>query len=312
VHGKHTVTNDSRTTDPPEGWDRYWRDTRDGAAYSSQGADHPLLASFWTQVFASHRGQAPPRILDIACGNGSLEQTFLAGCAPPDAGFLSFDISAAAVGTLVRRFPAVSGFVANARAVPLPSAAFSLVVSQFGIEYAGDAAVAEALRLVARGGTLALLLHTREGSIFRDCAANLDAVESLRRAELAARAVEAFGSARLAPALRALEAILQKHGPHIAGGAVIRYYNDVARLLRETAPGSSGAAVDWLRRMDVEFAAYAQRMASMCAAALSRDAFSALCREVGRAGLHVDRAEALAPPASPPLAWVVVAVRPAP
>lgn len=315
------MTNDSRTLVRPHSWEQYWGGTGDGAAYSSEGAEHPALVSFWRDVFASHRERAPSRIVDIACGNGSLEQTFLAGCAPPQAGFLSFDISVAAVSALVRRFPAMSAFVADARAVPLPTACGSLVVSQFGIEYAGEAALAEALRLVAPGGTLALLLHHRDGVIFRDCAANLDAVESLRRAEWIARAGEVFGPAgsgparpaatqRMASALRGLEGVLQKHGPQVAGGAVIRFYNDAARLLRERPAADAGVAlIDWFRRMDVEFAAYVQRMAAMCAAALSRDALAALCRQVARAGLHLSRAEALGPAGSP-LAWAVVALRP--
>ena len=53
-----------------KGWDDYWTGSRSGAAFSSEGAQHPGLSAFWAQQFG---GMGPvDRVLDVACGRGAL------------------------------------------------------------------------------------------------------------------------------------------------------------------------------------------------------------------------------------------------
>src|SRR5690606_23771055 len=111
-----------------------------------------------------------------------------------------------------------------------------------GVEYAGVGAVAEAARLLAPGGTLALLIHVFEGAIYRECELNrdvtaailaLDILSLARNAFAAGFALndgtgtpEAFKQAERAftPAVRGLEQIMQEVGPAVAGGLPGKLY----------------------------------------------------------------------------------------
>lgn len=321
------LTNDPSVTPVAESWDTYWRGTRDGAAYASEGANHPEFPAFWHRVLqTAGSAHKDTRMVDIACGNGAVEGCVYAAFQGALPELYCLDISEAAVGAAVRRFSGTRGIVADARAIPLRSREFMLVTSQFGIEYAGPGALPEAARLVAPGGRLALLMHYREGSIFRECSASLDAVETLLRAEFIPLALRMFEAAfaasgspgrgayeaaarRLLPGYRALEAVMQKHGQHVAADTALRLYNDVARIQRDMRAYDAKEVLDWLRRMEGELQAYAGRMASMCAAAIDRNAFDAACGELAGMGFELNRAEPLQVPGAPPLAWALVAER---
>lgn len=326
-HAKHTLVNDPATTPIANSWDAYWRGTQDSTAYSSDGVGHPAIRAFWQQFLGQVRRQYPsPRIVDVAAGNGAVGECVYAAFDGALPEVICLDISAAAVRAVARRFPGVHGIVADARAIPLPSAEFAIVTSQFGIEYAGREALAEAARLTAPGGHLALLLHSREGGIYRECAASLDAIRKLQRAEFIPLAIGMFeagfascngaghapyqaAAIRLQTAFRAIESIMLAHGQQVAGGTVLRLYNDIARMHRDLRRHDQKQVLEWLRSMDMELRAYAGRMASMCAAAIDRETFDGLCSGLRHRGYRMRCAEALALPDQLPLAWALIAER---
>ena len=63
----------------------------------------------------------------------------------------ALDGSHSALAELRRRHPGIRCVVADAVRAPFPDGAFDVVTSQFGLEYAGQAALPEAARLVAPG-----------------------------------------------------------------------------------------------------------------------------------------------------------------
>lgn len=284
--------------------------------------------SFWADVFRQVREDYPdPRVTDIASGSGAVVDCARAALADSSAVNTCVDITESAIAALVERLPGVRGIVADASRIPLESASCDFVTSQFGVEYAGLDAVGEIARLPVSGGRLALLLHHRHGGIYRQCAASLDAIRMLQAAAFVPRVIETFeagfaasrgensaayqaAAQRLNPALRAVESIMMKHGRDVADGTVVRLYKDVAAIHKRLPNYEPSEVLGWLQGMQRELDAYAERMASMCAAALDTDAFAKLRDTLHSSGCTIDRADALQNAATGvPLGWALVATR---
>jgi len=317
---------DSPLLSTSESWDTYWRDAEYDSAYTSGDGSHPLVQSFWNEYFRGVRAAYDaPNIIDIASGNGAViecaESSF--GGQLPD--FTCLDISDAAVKVLEQRFPSVRTVIANAGRIPLGSAGYDIATSQFGIEYAGHEAIGEVARLIAPGGQLAFLIHNQGGSIYQECAANLDAVEKMQQAQFVPLAIAMFekgfaacrGADRaeyeaaaneLAPAVRTLESIMTQYGTHIAGDLVMRLYDDVGTIHEQIQHYEPSEVLDWLNGLEERIRAFAGRMASMSAAAIDDTTFDQLCERLRKRGFTTLRAQALAEPDQRlPLAWVLIA-----
>lgn len=318
-------SNDSKST---RGWDTYWTGARGAEAFTSGGVSHPGIASFWDDIFsevlASH---ADARILDIATGSGAVIERL---SKQPDIKLdhvTCVDISAAAINGVQDRFRGVIGVISDANSIPLESGRYDVVTSQFGIEYAGLAAIDEALRLVAPGGALLFLLHIQSGEIYKECAAALDAIRRTQQCQFVAHSLQMFeagfaavrGADRLPyeqagtalnPAIQELESILNEHGEHVAGDTVARLYADVGRIHGRIQYYEPDEVLGWLRTMENELADYEQRMASMCEAALDDSTFAEICQNLGRSSFDIVRGEPLMLTGSDlPMAWVLRAIR---
>ncbi len=308
-------------------WDAYWRGARDAAAYSGGGSSHPAVTGFWERFFrdAASRYDAP-LVVDVASGNGAV--TGAARAQFGEAGrYVCVDVSDAAVRVTGERYAEVHGIVADARAMPLQSGSTTIAVSQFGIEYAGLEAFPELLRLVADGGRAALLVHRQGGAIHRQCAVSRDAMQAIVQTRLLPLAHELFeaGFAAMrggdrqrfrqagrafAPALRAVEELMRRHGQQVADGTVIRLYRDIRTMHERMARYEPADVLGWLQRMDAEVQAYAGRMASMCEAAVGEDAFRGLCDYARTSGFTLVREDELVvSETAVALAWVLVAER---
>ncbi len=208
--------------------------------------------------------------------------------------------------------------------MPLDSSSFDLIVSQFGLEYAGFEAIDEVMRLLDHGGRLALLLHHQNGGIYRQCAASLDAIDSMLDARFIPLAIDMFQAGFRAyesddiadyeakmkdfvPALRTMESVMRRHGQDVADGTIIRLYKDVRTIHGKLRNYDPAEVIGWLKRLEDEVRAYAGRVASMCEAALDEDAFRAWCQRLEHHGLRPDRADAIfAGDRMVPLAWALV------
>ena len=146
------------------GWTDYWRrDSADGEVFvTAKGERHPALAEFWRGHFENLEEGA--HVIDLASGAGSVFAHLPDGHA---FNLSAADISDVALESLRNRFPETSTIVCSADKIPLDDQSFDLVVSQFGVEYAGLTAFAEAARLVAPGGRFVGLCHMRDGYIDR-------------------------------------------------------------------------------------------------------------------------------------------------
>lgn len=308
-------------------WDSYWRNAGDTAAFSHADQSPPAIVAFWDSVFEPFGDTGPAHLLDVATGSGAVVDQALQKWPTGDLTVSCVDLSPAAIERVSARHPGVNGIVAEASRIPAEDASCDLVTSQFGIEYGGPGAVDEAARLVAPSGTLAALLH-RDGSVIhRQSVADQAAVQRLRDAQFIELA-EAFFRAgfnavrggdrkayddagkAFAPAIKGAEAIIDEFGAGVAGGAIARLYQDVARIhdgIQKYAPED---VLSWITRMQDEFADFSDRMASMCGAAMDGDAFARTCDTLRAVGFDIVRAdELMSIDGKQPLAWALVAKR---
>ena len=179
--------------------------------------------------------------------------------------------------------------------------------------------------MVAKDGQLALILHTREGSIHQECIESLDAIERLQTSQFIPYAIEMFSAGfkavrgadrtpydeaarKLAPAISALEDIMRQYGQGVAGDTISHLYNDVGQIHQRIQHYDPGEILGWLGQMNAELEAYAGRMSSMSDSAIDRNTFDKVCTDLITQGFTIDRAEALqAQEQDLPLAWVLIA-----
>jgi len=314
------------TTPVAHHWDGYWRGTGAAGAYSSGGANHPSLQAFWDEFFSRVKAEyLTPSILDVACGNGAVIERALAVFADHPSKISCIDISAAAIANIKSRFDSVQGIVCDAGSVPLESASFDIVTSQFGVEYSGEEAISEVVRLLAAGGSLALLMHSKSGVIYRECSDNLEAInrflksgfipgahamfkagfEAVRGAD---RAPYDEAAKQLAPAVAEAETIMKQYGADVADDTISRLYADVAQIHAKIQYYDPQEVLSWLEEMEPELEAFAGRMASMIDAAIDKTQFESICSEITRKGCHIDReGPFLAYGDDIQLGWVIVA-----
>lgn len=322
------MQSDPETHETNSGWDSYWQGAGAAAAYSADGSVHPSIAGFWSEFFRSSQALFDtPRVVDLASGNGALVQAALDGLGQDSAEVSCVDTSEKAIDSIRERYPAVTAIVGDAADTGLPSGAFDIVTSQFGVEYAGRNAIDEAVRLLADNGRLALLLHHTASPIHQDCEAGLDAVTRVRDSRFVSLATDFLGAGfdavrgadrapyeqaatELNPAIRAVESVVEDHGPDVAGGVIAHLYDTVKRMHQRIQNYEPAEALDWLRGMDRQLEDYLARMSTMRAAALDEGGFDEICETVTRSGCTiVESGPLFAPGEQRPLAWALLASR---
>lgn len=323
------MNEESETRPVIESWDTYWAGAQSSAAFSGGGTTDPLVLAFWDELFRgiSERRDAP-RIIDIASGNGAVIESAerVYGENLPD--FTCLDTSEAAIRMLEKRFPGVRGVVADAANAPFDAGSFDVVVSQFGVEYAGIDAIGAIARLVAPGGELVLLVHHRDGLIHEQCEASLHAIQDMKKAEFIPCCIAMFEAAyavlqggdqaayqaagrNFAPAIKAMEDIMARYGRDVAADTILRVYRDVRTIHQRMQHYDGASVVGWLEKMADAIDAYEGRMASMLDVAIDTATFSGVVEDLENGGFEMQRADTLVHSGDAlPLAWAIVAKRP--
>jgi SAM-dependent methyltransferase len=319
------ATNTASTRDA---WSDYWQESSTETALPEDNPGTQALVAFWLgYADALRHRQLGGRILDLACGGGFVSQrlTTALGAQGQRWEFLALDLAEPALRQLCRARPAdvLAGVVADAAKPPFAERSIDIVVSQFGLEYAGTAALVGAGALVAPGGELTLLVHHRGGSIASSCRNNHELVDAaldsgllpgmvqlfslLATPGVSPGAVRGFGDSLREPA-RAFESVLQA-GPTCAAMPWLRrVYQDVAQLYERAAAYAPSEALQWLQAMEAQLRAYRERMVGMVTAALSAEQVQAVQRGWRAQGLAVEEVAALEVNGSP-LAWQLRASR---
>jgi len=311
-------------------WQSYWQQAKDKNVCELGGTDHPAIEQFWHRFFRDARVGAKnasgcPRIIDIASGSGAVFGHLFSSVDKVRCKPVCVDLSPDAVSAVVARWPGVSGIVADGAALPLADHSADIVTSQFGVEYAGIEAIRALCDVVRPKGRIALLLHHRDGAIYRECADNHAALCQVRENGFLESAIEMFPHAfdvlmggersayektshNLIPAFRDMERIMAQYGKHVAGGVIRKLYTDVNHIHSNLPRFDRQGVVGWLQQAILELDRYIERMNSMCRAALSVETFEALKESLVNSGFEPLEAEALeGDDQSYPLAWALVA-----
>jgi len=310
-------------------WDAFWQAREKAIGQEDAGARDRAPVLYWESFFREAFERNPkPRLIDVACGNGAV--TKIAVTIAQDAGVNvdahCLDYSIAAVDELRKQYPEVEGVACDARTIPYPDGEFDIVVSQFGIEYAGREAFAETARLVAADGTLAALVHLADGAINRECAGNLAVAAALREARLMSLAREAFSAGfeliagritdeafqeadkRLAPAVEVAKQILKDQGPLAAGGLLASLYRDIGHMYKRMQNYVPNEVFAWIDGMSDELVSYEGRMASMTRCALDESGIQEIAATIRAAGFTVRSPDVLSLVESGnPAAWILTA-----
>jgi SAM-dependent methyltransferase len=307
-------------------WDAYWQETAGANMPASLGGNFLELEAVWSRLFSGAQQRfKKPALLDIATGDGALLSSARSVFGAEGADFNCVDVSAAAISIIHERFPGVTGTVADGRRTSLVSGAYDLVTSQFGIEYAGPEAFAEAARLVATDGELVLVLHHDKGVVFEESVQKLEALRLLKRSEFIDAASKmlrlGFAAAQggdrqpyesaakiLSVAVGEMEQIMLQYGQHAADDIVMHLYDRVAHIHENLLRYDSDEVCDWLERMRLEIESYGQRLVSMCESAISQARLEELCQQYRRLGFEIVKADALLREVdSRPLSWLLIA-----
>ena len=166
-------------------WSNYWQGRAadsSGEALVGVGIEHnEKLAQFWTNQFQGL--DKATKIIDMACGAGSVLRHAKANGFSQLSGV---DISKDAITAMQREFPEAYGVKAPVDSTGLKDAAYDLVVSQFGFEYAGSncqvlAATREMARLVSRKGQFIALCHIKGGGIEQEVSGHLSDIKAITK-----------------------------------------------------------------------------------------------------------------------------------
>ncbi|NCF15227.1 MAG: methyltransferase domain-containing protein [Gammaproteobacteria bacterium] len=261
--------------DAKKGWSDYWeKDSAEGEVFvDAEGERHPALGDFWRVHFESLPDGA--RVIDLASGAGSIyahlpeEHTFQLSAT---------DISDVALNALQDRYPQVSTIECSADAIPLDDGSFDAVVTQFGAEYAGIGAFAEAARLIAPGGKFIGLCHIRDGYIDSSNRGQMaEAKILLEQAFIdhATRMITAAFSGDADALKNSQDAFVTAAGPVVEGmsrckkGIHTYLYQGFRQLYERRHQYDLADITGWLDAMRGELDINLDRLSRMCAAALT-------------------------------------------
>lgn len=313
-------------------WDAYWRNAREAPGTREGGIQDEALERFWLLSFNDvlpGLGENPA-MLDMGAGNGPVIRLALAAAQnrtpPVKLQPVALDRSPAALAELRKRSGEIPSVVADGGHSPFRNRAFDLLTSQFGIEYAGTGALEEAARLVRGGGVLALVMHMRDGAIYRECAANLEAIGVVRENDLLGRLKRLFQLVASAPrnmegqqlfrdadthfgdAVAATEQMFGRLGKGIASGLLFRLYSDVGYMYQRLGAYDPREVDNWADLMAGELDSYAGRMTSMVNAALTSAQFDETASRLSLRGFSVRLRDKLLVGDPPkPAAWLLIA-----
>lgn len=294
---------------PPtiDAWTAYWRTGRGASCF--EGAERELrLAGIWENLVDSLKDDSA--LIDLATGNGAVACICAARARQRNMRLRIEAVDAADIDPPKfmqdpRQLLAQIRFQAGVQleALPFSDATFDAVVSQFGFEYAiEDRALAEALRVLAPGGVLKLVLHARDGAVSRDIGARVKRLRAVLEERGAVtlvrtlvRALHARDEAAIREATQHLPAAIETVKGFVAtaprdDAAIfyaseflrswsLRHRTDIDRLRRSIEDG-------WQSAVGV-----VSRQAEMLRVARSQEDVAALAAKLETAGLDVAEAK---------------------
>ena len=289
-------------------WATYWEEGRaQGEVYTrGDGQGNPALEAFWKQSLETGAG---PR-LDIACGAASVLRH-----GPMKGLNIAFDVAPAALRKLKTDTPSLKGVAGDAANLPFGDGSFKHVASQFGLEYAGTEAFAEAGRVLAPAGRLALLCHVEGSSIHQRSQAELQALDTMTEVAFMARAEAALRAAydqNEAAFVASAKAFMEAERSVVTqletgvGGLAQHAYAGFRQLFERRAQYAREDALGWLAATNAQMEETRQRLSAITAAALNEPTLRAATQALRERGVSVEApAPLILPGQAAPLALII-------
>jgi SAM-dependent methyltransferase len=134
-----------------------WRANVDAATIYQDQIVPALMEEWAPRVAAAAEIRPGQRVLDVACGTGVLARA-AAVRTGPGGSVTGLDLSPRMIAIASRLSPTLTWQEGAAEALPFPDESFDVVVSQFGLMFVSDPALAlrEMMRVLKPGGRLAV------------------------------------------------------------------------------------------------------------------------------------------------------------
>lgn len=267
-------------------WEKHWSRTSDTAAHASNAIHDRVIERYWLSSLNISTFKNK-QVLDLAAGRGALLEIMIKYHSLQTADgiqYCSVDLSQTALQQIKLKYPTSEVVRADCAQLPFSTNSFDLVMSQFGIEYAGLDAFFECSRILKKSGRFMGISHYKHGALHRECVDNLEAVDLLsnieffRYAQLAFHVKLAGDSDVQSKQLEMIFAdILSRFShavseqPKLVGGLLLRLYNDTSYMYKNWDRFEAVAIIQWLDNMEEELNNYRARMASMNESALDEE-----------------------------------------
>ena len=294
--------------DAADHWEAYWEEGRaHGEVYTrGDGQGNPALEAFWKRTL---EGWGGPR-LDIACGAASVLRHGATGGLN-----VALDIAPTALQKLETKTPFLKGVAGDAANLPFGDGAFKHVASQFGLEYAGTPAFAEAGRVLASEGRLVLLCHMEGSTIHQRSQAELKALDTMVEVDFMSRAEAALRAAYEqdeAAFVASAKAFMEAERPVVAqletgaGGLAQHAYAGFRQLFERRAQYALKDALGWLAATRVQLEETRLRLCAITEAALNTHSLQTAMQALTETGVSVEQKTPLILPGqAAPLALVI-------
>lgn len=319
-------------------WDNYWQgraSQNSGNALIEVGIErNHELKQFWHELFSSE--PKTTKIIDFACGAGSvLDHAYKLGILD----LTGLDVSEKALEVMSQKIPDAKTVCAPVNRTGLEAESFDLVVSQFGVEYAGNKdnlfnAFKEMYRTLRSGGRIVVIAHADDSVIMKGCQTSLRQINLIKNSEFIEKSQRVLAalndpseqkggetfyelSQKLNEAAQPIMEWLKSY-PELeaekAKNEFMRFAYHLLesshRLITHHTKYSEADALNWFEGMKEELEAYKGRMLSMTKAALSSQDISdlkeKLAAEYGPSKLDFEELKTLYFNSNiKPAAWVI-------
>jgi SAM-dependent methyltransferase len=294
----------------PDGgiWSQYWHYDRIASCFDGAGLSNydDSVAGGWRAFFGGLPDGA--RVLDLCTGNGAAA---LLAAETAREGAKSFRIVAVDQADIdpashVSRHEEDYASIIFLRdtgveALPFPDAGFGAVISQYGIEYSDlERSLPEAVRMVAPGGRLRLVVHAADGQVAdgaRHVIAEADLLlEEINLPGAATRCFTAILAVERDPAageeahreadasFAAFQAALERTARQIPGAEDKTMFKNSGAVLLDTFQRRShfdlGQLIAKTETIESEIRAHRGRLKALVDAALDRSGAEALARRI--------------------------------
>lgn len=260
-----------------ENWSEYWQNEGAGGEVfvNHSGNKHEGLTQFWSSQLQSLTGKC--QMIDLACGAGSV---FADIGLTENVELHAADISEEALQQLNKRMPGVKTHVCSADELPFDDGSFDVVVSQFGIEYAGDGGFIEAARILRPNGKLAVLCHIEDGYIDSRNKAELEGAELISKSRYIIKAIEVVSAmfSEQAPRIQkalddfnSVESQVSELCQRCPTGVHVHLHNGYQQLIDRRQAYDESDITNWLKAMEGEVDKAILRLGEMRKAASSEE-----------------------------------------